>query len=183
MRISNLLFILLLPFTANAQGGLSLHEDSTLDSPDVYRKRYIEQYIGFNLPENTSLALFDTIANWIGTPYKYAGNGEKGIDCSGFVHMLISRVYGFNPGARSSAELYDLADKIDVSEMRAGDLVFFRIHRKRISHVGVYIGNNKFVHSSTSRGVIISDLDEPYYKRTFARPGRFKQFASDQSNN
>jgi lipoprotein Spr len=139
-----------------------------------YRKSYLSQELGIPLEKHAHLPLYDTIVCWLGTPYKFAGNGEKGIDCSGFVNMLSQNVYGINLGARNSAEIYASLFKLEKDEIKEGDLVFFRIQRKRISHVGLYLGNNKFVHSSTSRGVIISDLNEPYYKRYFTGGGRFK---------
>jgi lipoprotein Spr len=64
---------------------------------------------------------------------------------------------------------------IKKSALKEGDLVFFKIKQKRISHVGVYVGNNKFAHASVQNGVIISDLDEPYYKMYFYKGGRVER--------
>ena len=139
-----------------------------------YEHHYYSQEFGFEIPMEFNLTLYDTIVSWLGTPYKFAGNCEKGIDCSGFVTILYDRALGLKLGARNSAEIYNKMEKIDPDDMKEGDLVFFSIRKRRISHIGVYLGNNKFVHSSTSRGVIISDLDEPYYKRFFAGAGRQK---------
>ena len=87
--------------------------------------------------------------------------------------MLYDRVFGIHIGARNSSEIYQLVEKIDPNELREGDFVFFRIRsRSRISHVGVYLGEKRFAHASTSKGVVISDLNDPYYKKYFAGAGR-----------
>jgi lipoprotein Spr len=166
MHVRLIVFFLLFPCLASAQ------PDSTRSFTHDYTRKYLEQSLGFTLPENARLDLYDTVVTWLGTPYRYAGNSEHGIDCSGFVNMLCNRVYGINPGARSSTDIYERVDHIDREDLQEGDLIFFRIHRRRISHVGIYLGNSLFVHASTSRGVIISNLNEPYYKRYFAGAGR-----------
>jgi len=152
-------------------------QDSLIEEPDFltgYRLSWLEQELGIPLSPSGNLLLYDTIATWLGTPYRYSGSCEKGIDCSGFVNVLYDRVFGKRIGARNSAEIYSSVYKLDLSELKEGDLVFFRIYRKRISHVGLFLGNNKFVHASTSKGVIISDLNEPYYRKYFAGAGRLK---------
>lgn len=170
MRIFCLLLLSLLYLPVKGQ-------DSLIEEPDFltgYRLSWLEQELGIPLSPSGNLLLYDTIATWLGTPYRYSGSCEKGIDCSGFVNVLYDRVFGKRIGARNSAEIYSSVYKLDLSELKEGDLVFFRIYRKRISHVGLFLGNNKFVHASTSKGVIISDLNEPYYRKYFAGAGRLK---------
>lgn len=140
-----------------------------------YKKEYISQEIGFQINNDANILLFDTIASWLGTPYRYAGNCMKGVDCSGFVTVLLNRVYGKNIGARNSAEMYQQLTHIKKEEIKEGDLVFFKTRKSRISHVGLYLGNDRFVHSSTSNGVIISNLNESYYKNRFAGAGRWER--------
>lgn len=116
--------------------------------------------------------LFEAIEEWMGTPYGYGRHQkQKGTDCSGFTMEIFNAVYGIRLN-RSSADQVANTREVKKSELEIGDLVFFNIRGNRISHVGIYIGNNKFVHASTRRGVIISDLDEPYYQRSYARSGR-----------
>ena len=173
MRIIVFIGLLLISANAFSQTGV----DSVMPEDDFlthYHRSYLTEEIGFPIGANANLMLYDTISNWLGTPYRFSGNCEKGIDCSGFVTVLFDRVYGKRLGARNSAEIYNLVAKVDKDDIQEGDLVFFRIYRHRVSHIGLYLGNNKFVHASTSRGVIISDLDEPYYKRYFAGAGRLK---------
>lgn len=170
MRVLCLFILSMLYLPVNGQ-------DSIIEETDFltgYRVSWLEQELGIPLSPSGNLLLYDTIATWLGTPYRYSGSCEKGIDCSGFVNVLYDRVFGKRIGARNSAEIYNSVYKLDLSELKEGDLVFFRIYRKRISHVGLFLGNNKFVHASTSKGVIISDLNEPYYKKFFAGAGRLK---------
>jgi lipoprotein Spr len=76
----------------------------------------------------------------------------------------------------SSADLFQLCEVIeDTSMWLPGDWVFFKIAKNKISHSGIYLGNNKFIHSTTRAGVIISDLNEPYYKKHFYAVGRLKK--------
>jgi lipoprotein Spr len=173
LRSQLFIFFFIIALSSLAQPGLQFNEQADQSSVTSFQRKYLEQYLGYPLEESCRLDLYDTIAHWLGTPYRYAGNCDKGIDCSGLVHMLCSRVYGFNPGARNSAELYQRVEKIDPDDLREGDLLFFRIYKRRISHVAMYLGNGKFVHSITSRGVIISDMNEPYYRKSFAGAGRF----------
>jgi lipoprotein Spr len=107
--------------------------------------------------------MYQTIYEWLGTPYKYSGDCKEGIDCSGFVCMLYKKSFGVTL-AQNSAEIFKETKPLKKSALKEGDLVFFKIRKKKISHVGVYLGNNKFAHASVQNGVIISDLDEPYYR-------------------
>lgn len=108
-----------------------------------------------------------------GTPYAYGGSSRRGMDCSG----LVCRAGIEGPGIslpRTAASLGNYAHRIDESELEAGDLVFFNT-AGRISHVGIYIGNGEFVHSASDgpkRGVIVSKLTEPYWRRTYRFSGR-----------
>lgn len=160
-------FALCLGGSTHAQMKDSAHTDIIKEN----EHGYFSQIFGFELPGLFNSELYDTIYNWLGTPYRYAGKTLKGIDCSGFVNSVYQNVYGFLSGG-NSRDLFKVSKKIKRDELQEGDLVFFRTRKKQISHVGIYLGKNKFVHSSRSNGVIISDLSDPYYKKYFAGAGR-----------
>lgn len=119
--------------------------------------------------------LLELIDGWYGTRYKYGGETKQGVDCSGFARAFMSSYYEVNL-PRSSKEQYAQSKRIKKKKLAQGDLVFFKTMGARggISHVGVYLCNNKFVHAATSSGVMISDLDEEYYKSRFVSGGRVK---------
>jgi lipoprotein Spr len=117
--------------------------------------------------------LLEFMDQWYGTPYRYGGLTKEGVDCSAFTCLLMSTVYGVNTLPRVSSEQFNKSQRISREELQEGDLVFFhtRGKRTRVTHVGVYLRNNKFIHASTS-GVAISDLGQGYYASHFVGGGR-----------
>ncbi|WP_291229285.1 C40 family peptidase [Dokdonella sp.] len=104
-----------------------------------------------------------------GIRYRRGGQDPKtGFDCSGFVRYVYQHTVGALLPSNSASQ-YQAGTNIARDEMKTGDLVFFRTHGKRISHVGIYIGDNRFIHSpSTGKRVSVSNLDETYWARRFA---------------
>ncbi len=128
---------------------------------------------GIDISEVACRALYAKALEWMGVPYRYGSNSTKAIDCSGLVKkltigLLVEELRG------GSRDIYQQCDPIDRSMLSEGDLVFFKIRKSQISHVGIYLQNNKFIHATVQRGVIISDLDEPYYKTYFFGAGRLR---------
>lgn len=120
----------------------------------------------------TNINLYDFIENWMGVRYRLGGNDTTGIDCSAFVQRLYEQVYCIDL-VRTARGQFTLCKIIkDKKELQEGDLVFFRIRSKRITHVGIYLANDRFVHASRSSGVMISNLNSSYWKRYFAGAGR-----------
>jgi len=119
------------------------------------------------------MQLFVKVATgFIGAPYRFGGTSLKGIDCSSFVQKIY-RIFDISL-PRNAAEQSKVGISISRENLTQGDLVFF--HTKRsLGHVGIYIGNNEFVHaSSKKRGVRVDSLDTPYYQKRFQRAVRIK---------
>ena len=117
--------------------------------------------------------LYNAIQQWMGTPYRYGGNDKNGVDCSAFVGHIYLQVYN-RQLHRVANDIQLDADLISKSELREGDVVFFTNSKGRVSHVGIYLKNGLFAHSSTSRGVIISRLDDKYWSKHFYKGGRIR---------
>lgn len=117
--------------------------------------------------------LYSFVSEWYGAPYKYGGCSKWGVDCSCFTGLLYQKVYGTSI-ERNASSIYKECKRVKQSKLKEGDFVFFKIGSKSVSHVGVYLKDNKFVHASTSRGVIINDLNEDYYRKHFYEGGKLK---------
>jgi cell wall-associated NlpC family hydrolase len=118
-------------------------------------------------------ALLVHIDEWYGTRYRYGGTTKSGIDCSAFVQAIYLSAFAVSL-PRTARDQYRNARIISATEMKIGDLVFFNT-TGGISHVGIYLQNNKFIHASTSYGVTISDMFDPYYLRRFIGIGRIEK--------
>ncbi len=118
--------------------------------------------------------LYKELKRWLGTPYAHAGHtcGE-GTDCSGMVMEVYQTVYDIKVQRNSAKMLEDNCRVIDLDDLREGDLVFFCTSSAgRVSHVGIYLKDNKFVHASSSRGVVVDDLRQNYWATHFHAAAR-----------
>ena len=107
--------------------------------------------------------LFDKISEWIGTPYLFGGTTEKAIDCSAFVGTMYRTVAGVQL-PRTAAEQFSIGKSVNRDDLKFGDIIFFHTRRRvAVSHVGIYLGENLFAHSSSRYGVTISSLESTYY--------------------
>lgn len=118
----------------------------------------------------SNFPLLKFMEDWWGTRYKYGGNDRSGIDCSAFCGRLFQDVYSVEL-PRTAREQYAALPHVTREELAEGDLVFFNT-RGGVSHVGMYLGNNRFVHSSTNSGVTISSLEDDYYNKRFVGAAR-----------
>ncbi len=145
-------------------------KESKLEDPDNLASQYFSQIMGVAVNATSNLKLYKFIYEWIGTPYSFGGNTKRGIDCSAFAKTIYEKVFNTTI-LRNSRDIFSMTDPLSKDELKEGDLVFFKIKSRSISHVGVYLGDNRFAHSS-SGGVKISNLNEPYYSRYFYKGGR-----------
>ncbi|WP_448888330.1 C40 family peptidase [Daejeonella sp.] len=121
----------------------------------------------------TNEKLYRFIDSWIGVPHRAGGMDRKGVDCSGFTTILEKEIYD-RTVPRTAKSMAESVKRKYEEDLKEGDLVFFDFAGQKFSHVGVYLHNNKFVHASTSKGVIISDLKDPWYYKYFSRAGTIK---------
>ena len=130
--------------------------------------------LGMDIDMKDNHQLYVESSKWLGVPYRGGGNNKRGIDCSGLTSQLYKKVYHKKLQRNSNDQRTKDCHKISKRNLREGDLVFFHNGRKKrkASHVGIYLKDNKFIHSSTSRGVIISSLDEEYYRKHWLSGGR-----------
>ena len=169
MKIRIIILLFLLPFLAVAQS-----KQASCSPKNKTQKQSIDQfYASHQLAPDSACSpyLYYQVYDWAGTRYKYAGRTKKGIDCSGFVSTMYKNTYCINL-LGGSKDIWPAVKPIEKSELVEGDLLFFKIKKGQISHIGVYLGNNKFAHASVHSGVIISDLNEDYYKKYFFKGGR-----------
>lgn len=131
----------------------------------------LERVLGISSKEIKKSKLYSFIQDWYGVPYKYGGCKKSGVDCSCFTNILYEDVY-HQKLMGNAADMYKRTEKISLERAKEGDLVFFKINVSYVSHVGVLLRSGFFVHASTSKGVIVSSLNEAYYKKYFHSAGR-----------
>ena len=139
------------------------------ESPELIKK---EELLGkWNSPDEVQLFV-KVATGFLGAPYRFGGSSLKGIDCSSFVQKIY-RIFDITL-PRNAREQSKVGVSIAREQLTEGDLVFF--HTKRsLGHVGIYIGNNEFVHASSKKKVVrIDSLDTPYYQKRFQRAVRVK---------
>lgn len=118
-------------------------------------------------------ALLRQYQEWQGTPYRLGGNNRSGIDCSGFTQVTFQHRFNHSLPRTTEAQARQGVE-IDLQTMQPGDLLFFNTDIK-VRHVGIYMGQGEFLHASTSRGVMISRLDNPYWQKNFWQVRRVNQ--------
>jgi cell wall-associated NlpC family hydrolase len=142
------------------------------DDMDIFRSLALSQLSDGTYADITDggidyQAIMDNILDWLGTPYYFGGSTNRGIDCSAFVQTIFLRCANIIL-PRTARDQYCVGDKINRSELKFGDLVFFHTYsRSFASHVGIYLADNLFAHASSRYGVTVSSLESTYYKTRF----------------
>ncbi|MHA4895054.1 C40 family peptidase [Pedobacter sp. PWIIR3] len=117
--------------------------------------------------------LYRFITDWTGVKYRLGGLDKSGIDCSGFALLLEKDIYGITLPRRSRDQAETIKEK-NPGQLKEGDLIFFSFGGTEVDHVGVFLNNNYFVHASTTRGVVVDDLNLPVYQKAMVKAGSFK---------
>ncbi|MGL4519671.1 MAG: C40 family peptidase [Phocaeicola sp.] len=132
--------------------------------------------LGMDIELKDNHKLYVESAHWMGVPHQMGGNSKRGIDCSGLTSHLYKKVYHKRLERNSNDQLKKNCHRVSKNNLREGDLVFFHNGRnkRQATHVGVYLKNNLFIHTSTSRGVMLSSLNENYYQKHWLAGGRKK---------
>lgn len=135
-----------------------------------------EQKLGIDINRKDYFPLYLEVADWLGTPYRYGGNTKMGTDCSGFTSSIVKTAYGKKIERTTHGQLKKSVRRVRKASLQEGDLVFFtsKSSGDNAAHVGIYLKESKFAHASSSRGVIISDLDENYWNINWLCGGRIK---------
>lgn len=126
--------------------------------------------LGVDKGEIQNGRLYEFIDEWMGTPYHFGGQDKSGVDCSGLAQLLEAQVFGVQI-PRSTSEQINVIKRKYEEELVEGDLIFFDYDGKKFSHVGVYLQNGYFVHASSTKGVTITRLHDPYTYKYFSRCG------------
>ncbi|SEQ14152.1 probable lipoprotein NlpC [Amphritea atlantica] len=116
-------------------------------------------------PSQVRAELLQQYREWQGVPYRLGGTDKQGVDCSAFTQLTLRQRLGVDIPRTTLAQSQD-GRPVDIRQLQPGDLLFYR-SRVKLRHVGIYIGNGEFLHASTSRGVMISPLNNPYWAAHF----------------
>lgn len=124
-------------------------------------------------PERTAPthSVVDAAEQMLGTPYRYGGTSPDGFDCSGLVYYSYARMGQQVP--RTTAGLYHASTPHRLDQLQPGDLLFFRLEGKKVSHVAIYIGSRRFIHApSDGKQVSYGSLNNDYWRKRLIRAGR-----------
>ena len=113
----------------------------------------------------SAAAIIATAKQYIGVPYVWGGSTPSGFDCSGFVQYVFAR-HGITL-PRTSRDQYSVGTWVSKSNLQPGDLVFYNTSGSGVSHLGIYIGNGQFIHASSSKGVMISEMSNSYWSARY----------------
>ncbi|MEM7401940.1 MAG: C40 family peptidase [Pseudomonadota bacterium] len=140
-------------------------------TPQDIEPQNVEEYSEPVVPLKKGQKIADLARAMLGSPYKYGGDSPSGFDCSGLVFYTHGELGIRTP--RTSLQQFNTAKAITTTQLSSGDLVFFKLNKQDVSHVGIYIGQGRFVHAPKSgKRVSVNYLNDEYWKPRFAGAGR-----------
>ncbi len=136
--------------------------------------KHIYKKLGLEENKKDNLKLYKEAASWLGVPHREGGMDKNGVDCSGLVLNIYKTVYNKTLERTSRSQCQTNCKRIDKTKLQEGDLVFFntRLKGNKVNHVGIYLKDNKFLHTSSSKGVMVSSLDENFFIKAWLCGGR-----------
>lgn len=171
MKYSFLLYIVLAAFALS-----SCNSSKRLAGKSEQAAR-LSSKLGFKVHKKDDLRLYTEASQWLGAPYRYGGKNRAGTDCSGLVGQIYQNVYQISLQRTVDGIAEKDCRKVSKNELKPGDLVFFNTSKgkKGVNHVGLFLKDHYFIHASTSKGVIVSNLRETYYHKNWKKGGRVKK--------
>ncbi|WP_118196076.1 C40 family peptidase [Albibacterium indicum] len=157
------------PYPTNTSVSKKSSDRNSIRSAKNLSEKYADM-IGVDVGDIHNIELYQYIDQWMGIPHRLGGQDRRGIDCSAFANQLVREVYRKDL-PRTAEDMSKIVKRKYENQLKEGDLVFFKFGGRRFDHVGIYLGNSRFVHVSTSKGVIISNLKDPWYYKYFSRAG------------
>ncbi len=146
-----------------------INKSSSVEKASALQLKY-SVLLNTEVEQLENSAILEHVDEWYGTRYRMGGTSKSGIDCSAFVQAVYLSAFAVSL-PRTARDQYRASHIISATDLKEGDLVFFNT-RGGVSHVGIYLQNNKFIHASSSQGVTVSDMFDPYYLKRYIGAGR-----------
>jgi hypothetical protein len=149
---------------------LFLYSCSTTQHIENRERKEVYNALELKKERKDNFALYKEAASWLHVPHVDGGTSRNGTDCSFLVHTIYKTVYHKTIERNSTAILKNNCRKINRNRLKEGDLVFFNTSitsksKTYVNHIGIYLKDNKFLHASTYKGVMVSDLNEDYFRK------------------
>jgi len=159
------------------------HPDENISEKLLYQLKNSDFYVqysekfGINFDGTENKELLMAVDEWLGTQYRWGGESKSGIDCSALVQFIYRDVFGIEISRTVSEICENDLTPIDEESLQPGDILCFKTKGRKVSHIGIYLKDDKFVHASRKRGVSISALTENYFRKRFVFAGRVTEAA------
>lgn len=157
----------------SSKGGAKLYDPREV--ADISRKLQIP-LSNKDKDDDKNIPLYAEVSLWLGAPYRYGGMTKRGTDCSGFTMQVYHKVYGIKLPRSTQGLAKAKYKNVAKRNLYAGDIILFATgkNKRTVTHAGIYLKEGKFIHASTSRGVMVNHVDDNYYKKAWVKAIRVK---------